>query len=242
MIAKVNEEALLYAPGWRLVIGGFQVDGTFVQSALLFSPEMTLTRVVKFKDMEIAGKKSRSTGRLFIHGFSILNDGSMIVTFDGGAAIQRFDACGKRMWSTAGDFSHAVTLEEDQEYVWTIRDMDGLPLSAAVQLTTATGKIVRQISMLDVIRRNPDVDILSVNQRDNNLPGDNPKAAPPEWYGDPFHLNDVDPLPHSMAPAFPSYTDKDVLISARALGNPPVYSCSQKWKGTKQPSPTSVSA
>ena len=70
---------------------------------------------------------------------------SLIVTFDGGELLQRFDACGKRLWATAGTFSHSVNLTPDGASVWTVWG------DYLVKVAIADGTIERKISMSDVM-------------------------------------------------------------------------------------------
>ncbi len=142
----------------------------------------------------------------------VLNDGSLIFTFDGSISLQRINACGERLWTTAGDFHHAVTLDDTGETVWTLR-----AASTIVQVGIKDGSILRQISMDDVIEKNPMIDILEIRRLHLNDLGVNSRNTAGEWMAEQFHFNDVDPLPTAFADRFERFGAGDLLLSARSL-------------------------
>ena len=151
--------------------------------------------------------------RKFPHGLSVLRDGSVIYNFDNGLSLHRKDKCGRTMWAIPGDYHHSVTLDETETTAWVIQRRH--QYTRIVQVATADGKILTEISMAAIIAANPEIDILEIRRLNNgDLPG-NPRQRPGRWLNDPIHLNDVDPLPRSLADKFPMFSPGDLLISAR---------------------------
>jgi hypothetical protein len=138
----------------------------------------------------------------------------MIFAFDSGVSLQRFDACGKRIWAVAGPFAHTVSPDDSQKFVWTIRHEK---MEEVVKVATADGAIVKRISMAAIAAANPTIDILEVRQEDASEGNDNPRNRADKWLEEPFHLNDVEPLPEAIAGQFPGFQAGDLLVSARSL-------------------------
>ena len=143
----------------------------------------------------------------------------MIFTFDGGVSLQRFDPCGRRIWSTGGSFDHVVSLDEDEKFVWTkgAKAVDKKVRHEVVKVATATGEIVQRITMDDIIAANPALHILDIRADDDNDVTGNSRNTSEEWLDEPFHLNDVEPLPAAIADRFAGFEPGDLLLSARSL-------------------------
>ncbi len=219
-VVRADQAALARASGWRVLVGGFVVDGEFTHAALALSPELEIVKVWKLTEKDIRGQEPLPTFRKYVHGFAILKDGSMIFSFDEGVSLQRFDRCGRRIWSIGGNFDHAVTLDEDEQFVWTLRREvadEKLLHETVVKVSTATGEIVRRITMRDIIAANPTLHVLDIRERDRNFVRENPRNTAEEWLDNPFHLNDVEPLPAAIADRFEGFAAGDLLLSARSL-------------------------
>ena len=220
-LVHADQAALARASGWRVLVGGFIIDGEFTHAALALSPELEVVKVWKLSDEDIDGRKARTKFDKYVHGFAVLKDGSVIFAFIPGISLQRFDPCGRRVWAIGGgEFHHAITLAEDEKFVWTLRHEmmdDKIVQSTVVKVATATGEIVRRITMDDIIAANPTIDILQIRQNDDNWGNGNPRNKSEEWLDDPFHLNDVEPLPAALADRFEDFKAGDLLLSARNL-------------------------
>ena len=173
---------------------------------------MTINNVWILSEVETAEQSPRPPHRKFVHGVEILPDGSLIFTFDGSVSLQKFDACGKRIWTTAGDFHHSVTLDETAQTLWTLKDSDKIS-----QVRVEDGAVIQQLSMDDVISANPEIDILELRKVHSNDLGSNSRNTTGSWLTDPFHFNDVDPLPTAIAGRFPGFNAGDLLVSSRSL-------------------------
>lgn len=197
--------------GWRILVGAFTIDGEVKNAALALSPKYEIVKIWNLTEDSIDGNEPRPPHRKLVHGFNILKDGSVIFSFDEGVSLQRLDQCGSRIWGVDGPFHHAVTLDDSEEFVWTLRKRD------VVKVATATGEIVRHFSMYDIIAANPTIDILKIRTQDDNDLGGNGRNTTEKWLNDPFHLNDVEPLPVALADYFDRFEAGDLLVSARSL-------------------------
>lgn len=199
-------------PGWRLLAGAFGIDGDMKNAVLLISPELEIVHRWELSETAMDAMEPQPPHRKFVHGVEILPDGSLIFTFDGSVSLQRIDACGKRQWATGGNFHHSVTLDDRAATVWVLGPHDRIS-----RIATADGSVLQEISMDEVIDRNLEIDILEIRRQHSDDPGRNSRNTEGEWMDDPFHLNDVDPLPTAVAGQFEEFQSGDLLISARSL-------------------------
>lgn len=197
--------------GWRLLVGGFALGGEVRNAALLLSPDLEVVQVSVLDEVAVEGLEPRPDHEKFPHGVARLPDQSTVFTFDGSISLQRFDRCGERIWTVPGEYHHAVTPADDGASVWTLRE------DSFVQVAVEDGAILREFSAEDVIRANPDVDILEIRRKHPNAIHLNSRDTEGRWLDDPFHFNDVDPLPAALANAFAMFDPGDLLISARSL-------------------------
>lgn len=211
LVMRADNTAMSQAPGWRILIGAFTIDGEIRNAALVLSPDLKIVRIWNLTEEEINGRKPQLPHRKFIHGFDVMDDGSVIFSFDSGVSLQRFDLCGTRIWAVGGNFNHTVTLDDSQQFVWTLLG------SNLTRVSTETGEIIQSISIDDIIAANPEIDILEIRQYDDNDLGGNSRSTSGKWQNDQFHLNDVDPLPAHLAPLFDGFETGDLLVSARSL-------------------------
>jgi Arylsulfotransferase (ASST) len=215
LLVRTDSAALARASGWRVLVGGFVINGEFQQAALALSPELEIVKTWILTENDIPGQKPQPPFGKFVHGFALLKDSSVIFSFDVGVSLQRLDRCGRRIWAVGGTFDHAVSLDDAEQFVWTLRK--GEQLDAVIKVATTTGEIVRRISMGDIIAANPMIDILEIRQQEDNWGNGNPMNLPEKWLYDPFHLNDVEPLPAAIADRFTGFKAGDLLLSARSL-------------------------
>lgn len=217
LLIRADREALARTSGWRILVGAFTIDGEMKNAALALTPELEIANVWVLTENEIEGEEPRLPHRKLPHGFDILSDGSVIVSFDGGVSLQRFNRCGSRLWAIGGNFHHAVTLDDKEEFAWTLLGED--EPAEVVKVSTATGEISQRFSMDDIIAANPTLDILGIRQFDLDYVelGHNRRNMTQRWQDDPFHLNDVDPLPAALVDRFDGFAAGDLLLSARNL-------------------------
>ncbi|QEM80752.1 arylsulfotransferase family protein [Halomonas binhaiensis] len=145
---------------------------------------------------------------VMLHGMEVMEDGSLILTFDAGNAIARIDACGEPMWVQNGAYHHSITRDGEGHIVTPFKD-------GVAWLDEDTGDVLKRLdikedmvpanggmqqAMLDIRTRTPE----SASEKIRRLP-------------DPFHINDAEPLRADMADAFPMFEAGDVLLSMREL-------------------------
>ena len=193
---------------------------------LPFSVSLWLTRILQRHGQSIDllqrhsdHREKRSDLHKVADGFVILPDGSLIFSYDQGVSLQRFDACSNRIWARLGKYHHNIELTDDKSQVWTLRRLDrseivgeyDYSMSSTLELINVSdGSIAKRISIWDVIQANPNLDILGIRQTTESEFGY-------EWADDPFHGNDVDPLPADLADKFPLFSTGDLLVSLRSL-------------------------
>lgn len=197
------------SPGWRIITGFFDIDAERMAAAILLDEAMQVVHVWRLHEEDVSHPEKRGRLFKFPHGFDVLPDGSIFYSFDGGVSLKRVDVHGRTSWYKPGRYHHAITLGEEGKTLWTLRhavgkrdrkafdDMENRYLD---QLDAETGKTLNTISLADVIRANKKLSILS--------------TRPPSVH-DPYHENDVDPLPPSLAEHFPQFAPGDLLVSVR---------------------------
>jgi Arylsulfotransferase (ASST) len=207
------------ARGWRVLVGGFKIDGSLEDAAVLLSPDL---EVVHHWLLAEEGPTNANPGPPtdnLTHGFIMLRDGSVVFNLYGEKALRRKDRCGQTIWTkTGGNYHHSVASDETGTTVWTLReDRTGDPAESSklVRVAVADGKIEKEISISEIVAANPSIDILELRRRHEEAPTTNDPGHPGEWLKDPFHLNDVEPLPRSLADKFPMFSPGDLLVSAR---------------------------
>jgi len=210
LFMKADREKM--TKGWRVLAGAFHINGGIENAVLLISPELEVVRTWILDEIPVGDMDPRPKYQKFVHGVEVLPDGSVIFTFDGSVSLQKFDVCGEREWATAGNFHHAVTLDDTAETVWTFSD----PRTIA-QVSVKDGEIRRQISVDDIIKANPTIDILELPCIHANDLGVNSRNTEGHWRPDPHHFNDVDPLPRAIADRFVGFEAGDLLVSARNI-------------------------
>ncbi len=144
-------------------------------------------------------------GHLYPHGILADPDGSLTYIFDFGGTITKVDWCGRTVWSVGGhDYNHVLDRADDGS-IWTI---DG-QIAAFLKIDPEGGQVLESIPFGDVLKANADLGIFTTRY-DHFETG-------PRALGDPFHANDIEPLPAALAPMFPMFHAGDLLISLRAL-------------------------
>ena len=200
------------AYGWRVLVGAFSIDGEIENSALLISPDLEIVKKWILNETAVGDVIPKPKHRKFVHGLEILDDGSLIFTFDGSISLQRFDSCGDQQWSAGGEYHHAVTLDETKKSVWTFSGYETI-----AQVSVNDGKVLTEFSMDEVIANNPTLDLLEIRRKHSNDLGINSRDTEGVWLYDKFHFNDVDPLPSGLADVYPQFNRGDLLVSARSL-------------------------
>jgi hypothetical protein len=217
-------------PGWRLVLGIFDIEGEPRRAMLALDDDLAVRHLWRLHEDGVDAPEKQGAAHTFPHGITVLPDGSVVFAFDNGVSLRRFDVCGRETWTRIGNYHHAVQADESGEQLWTLRGVppdlatlddatrptgDKYDATAArehvVQIDAADGRILRTFSLRDVMEANPHLDVLGIRQIGTH------HADSWRWAPDPFHPNDVDPLPPSLAAAFPGFESGDLLLSYRSI-------------------------
>ena len=188
-----------HAEGVRAVFGALDFEDSF-WGGVLVGPDGDLLHTWRLSTDHLPGTSRPSRKNLY--GVSLQPDGSVIFTMqERGGGIVRIDACSNVVWDLPGFFHHAIAPTERGTF-WTFqgRQTDLDPVLAEVSISS--GSIVRTIDIADVREANPHVTIFDLRS----------SLEDP----DPTHPNDVDPLPTNLAPAFPSFSAGDLVLSYRS--------------------------
>lgn len=189
------------AQGYRLLYGPFDLKGG-IHAALLLDETGKVIH-----SWPVATDKSDVN--VYPHGLEVFPDGTLIVSFDSGMILQKINWCGERIWERRGDYTHSLSADGEGA-LWAVKG------NGFEKIDSMSGDSKDYISVEDIIQANPDSDILSLRQQDITLPKEGEPTAN-QWQHDPWHFNDVEPLPADIAGKFPDFLPGDLLISARSL-------------------------
>lgn len=213
--------------GWRVLSGTMMVNDAPGSVAVLIDPDFVIRQVWHLNEDRIPNAQVADTRRM-VHGIEVTRTGGLIYAFDNGISMQAQGPCEEPLWGATGTYHHTATLSDDGALVWGITTVSGansdprMPRGGTesfVALNAETGEMVKSVTMVDVVAANPDVAIIDLPRRVHDVALTNPlnDQIDGDWLHDPWHFNDVDPLPAALAPAFPMFEAGDLLISARTI-------------------------
>lgn len=198
--------------GWRMLYGIFQIDGKPQYAVLALNPDLAIEHIWTIGE-DLLVRHHFSIGQApYPHGFALLPDGSMLLQFDNVFMPLRIDACGKRIWAGDARTTHAISPTDDGRFAWAVGADDDIRM-----FDLASGKTVRDITMDQLRAANPQISAFEMRRVDDNALGGDPQGDAGVYLDDPYHINDVGPLPAALAPAFPQFAAGDLLISFRSL-------------------------
>lgn len=162
--------------------------------------------------------QGRPLSMIGIHGSHLFPNGEMLVNLDYAGTV-RMDACGNVQWRLPTGSHHSIAQAEDGSF-WipavtpsprteTPRHPDGPPGMVGpfyhdlILNIDENGTVLDSIHVLDILYSNGLVRHL-VDEEQLNDP-------------DPTHLNDVEPLPSSLADQYPLFEPGDLIVSLRDL-------------------------
>lgn len=155
-----------------------------------------------------------------VHGVQLLPDGDLVVNVEYIGTV-RLDACSTVEWTLTEANHHTVEQNGDGSF-WTPGVSgtrrtttpaypDGYPgLEAPVWMdqllhVSPEGTVIGRINVLDILRTN--------GLERYIVKGMGPRVQ--RIHDDPVHLNDIEPLPDSLAGEYPLFESGDLLISLR---------------------------
>ncbi len=189
------------SPGVTLMTGLFENQ---IQARLVDPLGKVLHRwPIRYTELyppELRAKDSYRQGRVtdwnvFVHGMIGLPDGSIVINFDGSQALARIDKCGVPIWRLSDDLHHSIHLAEDLT-LWTPLDYRG----TRVAQISLDGEYLQIIDLRPIIHEARMAGIMEI------LPATD---------ADPYHINDVEPLPRSLGEVFPQFAPGDLVVSMR---------------------------
>lgn len=198
ILYQISPEAL---QGDRFFFGAFDLKEN-IHAVLHMNHNGEIKRVWKVTQNDLSWKHNRDTN-IIPHGLYIEKDGSIIVSYNEGQSITKYDYCGKKLWQTKGNFHHSIEKDRDGN-IWTWRFNYKEVKSEIVQIDSKTGNEIKSFNILDIYKANPETDILGTRQ-----------WLGKEWMQDPWHGNDIEPLINYEY--FPEFSPKSLLLSFRSL-------------------------
>lgn len=196
------------AQGYRLVTGAFDLQDS-IHAALLLDPEGAVQKAWTISQNDLPWPHNPDH-LIFPHGVEITRDGSIIVAYDAGSSLTKYDYCGRKLWQVEGGFHHSIDSFDGRSFwVWGSTVSGAIYGENLMQVSTMDGSVLREFSIIDIMEANPEIDILGVRQVDS--------ADESAWAEDPFHPNDIDPLPEELTEFYPKFEAGDLLISLRSL-------------------------
>ena len=160
----------------------------------------------------------RVVSDLDIQGSYLFPNGDVLVNLEYAGTL-RLDACGETKWRLLEGGHHSIARAEDGSF-WipgvsseTMTDSPGHPggfpgirrpvYHDRILRISEAGEVLQSIDVLDVLYRNGLQSHLAEERQTSN--------------SDPTHLNDVEPLPASMADEYPLFEAGDLVVSLRHL-------------------------
>ena len=204
-IVHIGQNAM---PGYRLILGTFDFRQT-LHAAILLNADGEVINVWSITQNDLTWPH-RPDKLILPHGLDVTRSGSIIVAYDAGSSLTKYDYCGRKLWQVAGGFHHSVDLYGEKSlWSWGNTDPDRLFGLQLIQLSVADGAVLRRFTINDIIRANPDIDIFGIRQTD--------AEEGSAWTDQPFHPNDIEPLPKELARHYPDFEAGDLLVSFRSL-------------------------
>ena len=199
--------------GYRLLYGSFGIrneDQLYVQSVLLLDQNNQVIHSWGLKNSIIVASTSsmdhvpgyKNPAKRWPHGFKVFSDGSIVMGDDNrGTGLYKLDVCSRLQWSSYSPYSNVVQQGHKDGSIWTIRD------DIAVQLDVDSGEVLDEISINELHLANPGIAIFTPRR----------SLRVSKWYHDPVSMNEVEPLPSSLAESFPQFKSGDLLVGFRSL-------------------------
>ena len=194
--------------GFRIIFGVFDF-GESLHGAILLDPDGKVQNTWRITQNDLPWPH-KPDHMIFPHGFEVTRDGSIIVAYEAGNSLTKYDYCSRKRWQVEGGYHHSIDLfDEETFWVWGDTEPQETYGKKLMQMSVEDGSIIRTIKIVDIIRANPDSDILGIRQIDTE--------SGATWANDPLHPNDIDPLPKELAGFYPDFAAGDLLVSMRSI-------------------------
>lgn len=168
-------------------------------------------------------RTGREPDRTNSHGFHLFPNGDVLVVLSY-VGVARLDACSRVLWRLPAGIHHVISEADDGSFWmaggrWMDSDapadgsdaLPGLPervyRDRILRVDSDAGRVLTEIDVLE---------ILYTNGLERYIPKGS-AYSPDERPSDVTHLNDVEPLPSSMAAEYPLFDAGDLLLSVHHL-------------------------
>jgi len=193
--------------GYRLIYGAFDMEKSF-HGAILLNKQGEVSHHWNISQENVAWDH-RPDKNVFPHGIEVARDGSIVVAYDSGNSLTRYDYCSEVVWQLKGNFHHSVAFDNDNSiWAWGIAGKEkgyGMNLT---KVDYGSGEVLKSFPLQAVMEANPDIDIFSILQVDSKTGS--------EWVPDRWHPNDIEPLPEAWIDNYPDFQAGDLLVSLRS--------------------------
>jgi hypothetical protein len=161
-----------------------------------------------------------------VHGSCLLPDGDVVLNLEY-VGMVRLDACGEIRWTLAEGTHHSIMRAADGSF-WvpglsserrskSKHHPNGFPGLRGKEVwvdrvlrVSEEGKVLNEINVLDLLYKN------ELDRHVRKMLG-GPLGKPQQIDDNITHMNDVEPLPPSMADEYPLFEAGDLLVSLRNL-------------------------
>lgn len=208
-------------PGLTLIVSAWSESGRSVPGLRLVDERGTMLHEWRIDPREVFSESPTpeiALRDLDIHGAHLLADGDLLLNLEYAATL-RLDACSRVVWMLAAGNHHSIARADDGTF-WipgvtpearrstpaSPHGVDGIQVPVYQDLLLRVderGVVLDSINLLDVLYANQLQWKLVKRERLHT--------------DDPTHLNDIEPLPDSLADEYPGLEAGDLLVSLRNL-------------------------
>ena len=204
IFSSIAPDASRAAPGVTLITGLFGDK----LAARLYDQSGAITHEWPVDLFGVFPDEKKYRFDALVHGDFLYPNGDLLVVIDQ-VGMAKISACGEIIWKKKNGAHHSIEIDDDG-FIWAPRGgktyheprFADVPvrIDRIAKIDPATGEEVESIELARVLL---DAGLEGV-VKGNRLRPD-----------DVFHLNDVEVLKKSMAPAFPMFAAGDIMISGR---------------------------
>lgn len=198
-------------PGYRVLYGVFDFDKS-IHGIILLDEKGTVGHVWSIRQDDVAWKH-QPDANVYPHGFEIARDGSVVVAYDAGTSLTKYDWCGNVVWRTPGRFHHSVAFDgKGSLWTWGNADVEGTNDEHLLKIDYETGEILDDFDLFQLYYANMEIDIMGILQADTHEKSKWLADIP----GDMWHGNDIEPLTPELSVHYPQFSEGDLLVSLRS--------------------------
>jgi hypothetical protein len=203
----------LMMKGYYIFLGWDNRGGYYAGKLYDHTGEQLHTWIVDYNKLDSDGPLN---GVDTPHGFKVLRDGSILVTFDKGDILVRVGSCGQPIWTKQGVYHHLIGQAEDGSFwCWRGLGSERSQYQYLVNFEPTHGRTIREIGLVeDIIKKMGDASAVFLIRPDFRFQKVEENSTVVQ---DIFHPNDIEVLSTAMASKFPAFEAGDLMISLRNL-------------------------